>query len=583
MTLTAQIFAPQKMGPAHEQTILWPGGKALPQTAGSLALPQSCYGNQAMLKLVARGVLQRKLTINRPGDIYEQEADRVADSVMRMPDPAAASQRVTSVGPAVGLQRCSCGQSSSGGQCEECKSKVMALQRISNGSASGAGATAPAIVHDVLRSPGQRLDAATRSFMEPRFGHSFGSVRVHTDDRAAESARAVNALAYTVGRDLVFGAGQYAPQTQAGSRLLAHELTHVLQSRGPSTPSMVQRTCSPPQKRVGSSADEGQKPGAHALNPCRWLLFGFHIGSSEFMPQFTPAVNQLVNFLSQHESAKLRLIGLTDCFGTDATNRSIATARSQNVKNAFPAVFHSRIELLPSNGKTFVVSNETREKRSINRSVQVEIVPPKDAECPKLVGLKEQIKPTIMRGKCGGKEETLLDAVRGAVVLGLTALSRARNWRHNKKTRGLIDVFYGTRNDRERQEAADKISADLGSIIPHLRSPVIECLLKGDPGYDTICSETTIAEASGASVIRVPTFCFPQFVTIPKSLEIQASVVLHEFAHRFGDVDDMGLTYYETNTCAATEKTAALTRTQRLRHADTLSCFATAAALQPPQ
>src|SRR5258708_35875372 len=165
MSVEGKILGPEKRGPAHEQTILWPGGKALPQTAGSLALPQSCYGNQAMLKLVARGVLQRKLTINRPGDIYEQEADRVADSVMRMPDPAAASQRVTSVGPAVGLQRSSCGQSSSGGQSQERKCKALALQRISNGSASGAGATAPAIVHDVLRSPGQRLDAAIRSFL----------------------------------------------------------------------------------------------------------------------------------------------------------------------------------------------------------------------------------------------------------------------------------------------------------------------------------------------------------------------------------------------------------------------------------
>ena len=87
----------------------------------------------------------------------------------------------------------------------------------------------PPIVHEVLRSPGQRLDPATRAFMEPRFGHDFGSVRVHTDSRARASARAVNALAYTVGQDVVFGASSSPPNTSTGTEMLAHELTHVVQ------------------------------------------------------------------------------------------------------------------------------------------------------------------------------------------------------------------------------------------------------------------------------------------------------------------------------------------------------------------
>ncbi len=90
----------------------------------------------------------------------------------------------------------------------------------------------PSIVYDVLRSPGAPLDAATRDYMEPRFGHDFSHVRVHTDAQAAQSARAVSALAYTVGRDVVFAAGQHAPGTTAGRQLMAHELTHVVQHRG---------------------------------------------------------------------------------------------------------------------------------------------------------------------------------------------------------------------------------------------------------------------------------------------------------------------------------------------------------------
>jgi outer membrane protein OmpA-like peptidoglycan-associated protein len=91
----------------------------------------------------------------------------------------------------------------------------------------------PPIVHDVLNSPGQPLDTATRAFMEPRFHHDFSGVRVHTDSKAAESAQAVNAHAYTVGSHIVFNTGQYRPGTKPGANLLAHELTHVLQqSRG---------------------------------------------------------------------------------------------------------------------------------------------------------------------------------------------------------------------------------------------------------------------------------------------------------------------------------------------------------------
>ncbi|MDR4480904.1 MAG: DUF4157 domain-containing protein [Nitrospira sp.] len=91
---------------------------------------------------------------------------------------------------------------------------------------------APPIVHEVLASSGRPLDVSTRGFFEARFGHDFGHVRIHSDAQASESARRVNALAYTVGRDIVFGAGQFDPHTQPGRKLLAHELTHVVQGGG---------------------------------------------------------------------------------------------------------------------------------------------------------------------------------------------------------------------------------------------------------------------------------------------------------------------------------------------------------------
>ena len=154
------------------------------------------------------------------------------------------------------LQRtCDCGQHTGGGECEECKKKKMPLQRHANGSA--APAIAPPIVHDVLRSPGEPLDEDTQSHFAEKFRHDFSQVRVHTDEQAAESARAVSALAYTVGNHLVFGAGRYSPANGSGRRLLAHELTHVVQQQHESVPSPQYRLeIGPSQDHYEREADQ---------------------------------------------------------------------------------------------------------------------------------------------------------------------------------------------------------------------------------------------------------------------------------------------------------------------------------------
>jgi hypothetical protein len=106
----------------------------------------------------------------------------------------------------------------------------MLQRKATQRSTSGAEASdVPPIAREILHTPGQPLDPATRAFMEPRFGHDFSQVHIHTNAQAAAAARAVNALAYTVGRNVVFGEGQYAPERVSGRQLLAHELAHVLQ------------------------------------------------------------------------------------------------------------------------------------------------------------------------------------------------------------------------------------------------------------------------------------------------------------------------------------------------------------------
>lgn len=169
---------------------------------GSPGLAAECAECQS--KRLLGKPLQTKLYINEPGDEYEQEADRVARQVMRVPDAEVSTKASTT------------------------RQTEIVQRKISGNSSAGMG-TVPSIVHDVLSTSGQPMDASTRAFFEPRFGHDFGNVRVHSDAKAAESARALNAIAYTVGRDMVFDSGRYEPGLSEGRRLLAHELTHSVQ------------------------------------------------------------------------------------------------------------------------------------------------------------------------------------------------------------------------------------------------------------------------------------------------------------------------------------------------------------------
>lgn len=166
--------------------------------------------------------------------------------------------------PTLRLQReCACGQQMPGGEeCEECKKKHMSLQRHSYGAQGPA--TAPPIVREVVRSPGDPLDAATRTLFEPRFGHDFSQVRVHTNDRSAASARTVSASAYTVGNDVVFGSRQYSPSSARGQMLLAHELTHVVQQQNVSSLPLEQRL------EVGPANDPYEREADEAAEQLTW-------------------------------------------------------------------------------------------------------------------------------------------------------------------------------------------------------------------------------------------------------------------------------------------------------------------------
>ncbi|MGH9969844.1 MAG: eCIS core domain-containing protein [Pyrinomonadaceae bacterium] len=227
---------------------------------------QRTIGNSATTRLLTTVFIQPKLTVSQPDDVHEREADQVADQVMRMPEPqprqlsrqmasedngrrqlSAMTPSVLRAAPSDGLQRkCSCETSDTDG-CE-CEKSVHALQR--RAVSSGAFALDSGSLARVLRSSGRPLDTSTRSFMESRFERDFNSVRIHTGDNAAASAHAVNAQAYTVGSNVVFGAGRFRPETYDGRRLIAHELTHTIQQSALRSPSAanLQRSPDPPPK-----------------------------------------------------------------------------------------------------------------------------------------------------------------------------------------------------------------------------------------------------------------------------------------------------------------------------------------------
>jgi len=194
-------------------------------------------------------VIQPKLTIAPANDPYEREADAMADKVMR--------------------------------KCAACEEEEKDIHRTASPSNSAPAATPGSVpaatpsVHEALQSPGQSMDAGTRSFMESRFGYDFSDVRIHNDPLAHQSSTEINALAYTHGRDIVFGADQYQPGSEGGKRLLAHELTHVIQQKndGEAYQAKLFRrvgTVNCPANVAGAPDDpraalEGIQPNAQAL------------------------------------------------------------------------------------------------------------------------------------------------------------------------------------------------------------------------------------------------------------------------------------------------------------------------------
>ncbi|MDP9076957.1 MAG: DUF4157 domain-containing protein [Bacteroidota bacterium] len=213
--------------------------------------------SSVVAKTSAHVFFQPKLTVNEPGDVHEQEADAMADKVMRMTDTSL--NQHTFFKPAnVPVQR----------KCQACGEEDKFVHRKENGADEVSNNSNLDNYVSSLGSSGQSLPQTDRKFFEPRFGHDFSNVKIHTDTVAAKSADSINALAYTSGNNIVFNSGRYSPGSDSGMKLMAHELTHVVQqSGGPeshinkSANGMVQRAGWSDAKKMNKSAQNIDKDG----------------------------------------------------------------------------------------------------------------------------------------------------------------------------------------------------------------------------------------------------------------------------------------------------------------------------------
>lgn len=194
--------------------------------------------------------VQPRLTIGPVNDPFEQEADAVADHVMRMPAHKSSStspnlntdlffspKRISTL--QIQPECASCDKEKIKRHSDRWEEEEEKVQKKSWENSNGE-TEVPSSVSKVLKSTGQHLDEGTRSFFEPRFGRDFSNVRVHTGSEASKSSDEINAHAYTLGNHIVFNSQKYTPDTDEGKRLLAHELTHVVQQNS-AMPAMIQK------------------------------------------------------------------------------------------------------------------------------------------------------------------------------------------------------------------------------------------------------------------------------------------------------------------------------------------------------
>ena len=416
--------------------------------------------------------LQAKLTISTPGDEFEREADAVTDEVMRMADPIA--------------------DASAPNPSDE---ETPRIQRLANGE----GGNEVASDFTSRLGPAAPLDTASRGYFEPRFGRDFGDVRIHDGSEAAAAAASVQARAFTLGRDVVFAAGEHDPRSESGKRLLAHELTHVVQQRGGQRAPAIQRATH--DFDIRGKFDESAS----------FRNFAFFIEGSSTLD---PAEKAKVDTFALPASAMLTLNGFASEEGSGASNLTTVNSRLDAVAARLVLKGHHPAKItkvpLPSSGEGRI---DYRRMRS------VEILQPGGASV-----VPSAAAPAT--AACGGSNETDfkdgVDEARRMIDKSVTALTPPIA----APMTALLDRFF--RGWAPADAAAIKsnlsdIKTQLGRLLPPANH---QC---GTIKY-AACESGAEAQNKGSGATAMMTMC-PSFFQAGKSKKGRGGTLLHEASH----------------------------------------------------
>jgi outer membrane protein OmpA-like peptidoglycan-associated protein len=481
--------------------------------------------------------IQARLTVNTPEDIYEQEADRVANQVLATPAHAAGAP--------------------------------MPIQRFTDQPAGQAEA-APVNVDQALAAPSRPLEPALRNDMEKRFGYDFSSVRVHSDAAAEQSAREIGANAYTVESNIVFGAGRFAPGTHEGRRLLAHELTHVVQQsrRGASLQRQTATEVCPPHYDPGEEAKSHTAKGildvdvTHAgffsilseflaaNDTDAMMVADFEVDSGEIRPSTKSYLAQLIRAYKPTDT--LEFIGFSDCVGLESRNLSLRIKRARSVADLFPSsglkiIVGAPSSLYPPTGQ-YMAKNTSIIGRALNRSVIIRHPkqPPKPPEQPEPPHANIKMEEPDSKN-CSQEQRRQLaiafPAARMMAERALDAVTDTRRIYEGEVIKFLLKRHFG----KDALSNLPGIRAGFSKILNNWRNweSLSECELqtKKECTHKDVHLVVLAYVKEKRHLISPNTsygtlhVCEAAFNT-PWDMQRLSTIILHELSHRLDNTDD---------------------------------------------
>jgi outer membrane protein OmpA-like peptidoglycan-associated protein len=465
---------------------------------------------------------QAKLAVGEPGDAYEREADRVAEEVLTTTAHTAVS------GASARIQRLA-------------------------GAPSGQTSAMPDSVNEALSVPGRQLEPALRQEMEGRFGHDFSRVRVHQGAAAEQSARDVGAHAYTVGQDIVFDAGRFAPGTQEGRRLIAHELTHVVQQSGGAP--ALQRFASCWSPRMSLEDCPARQPGEERRSRTDislllyieapepgYIITNFEIGKSKLKPsaRVEPQWSEMLNAVSAQGST-WQIWGFSDCKGDEQMNAALRQQRAESVRQALPPAVLTHI--VGASGASLtdcITDNANLVARQWNRSVLITPVTRELSDEGENVDGKRPVPPPVNQPTedCSASQRQKIAAAKPiAEDMVRTARYALKSNPGDPDVKRLLRKYFNDDSARTAAKVNDGMLETLKGLLAG--SVTFECESKSDFLYDQFCTtgnSVTTAYVFAHVGMNVH-FCEAAFDPSETDLSL-AETIVHEFSHSFDFTDD---------------------------------------------